>query len=620
MLKERIEMRLRVVLGIILTALFVGTLALAFNIQPVKADPKTTYVDDDNTLGPWDGTLEHPYQNITSALQHASVNDTIYVYNGTYYEHVVVNKTVSLIGENRSTTIIDGGGTGRVVKLDAGNAVVRGFTIRNGGYGVFIDSNQVYDGYHNNTISGNTITGNKWHGLYIFDSGYNNISYNIVSNNTKCGIILMGVAQYGGNTIFDNKILDNGQAMSIGQSLGDDPNILKGNEMIGNRYGLEICDGHHSTYTVVDTSNTVDGKPVYYLINESNLVIDPSTFPEIGYLGVANSTNITIRDLTLSKSGRGICIADSENVTILNVTVSNNRVGISAESIGFKVNCSILNSKILNNQYGIGLTCSSHSTIQGNTVSNNTIGIGIGGMSSGNLITNNSISNSKEYGIYIYYWCTGGNILYHNNFIDNTNQVYREYTPNPDTWDNGYPSGGNYWSDYAGVDVKSGPNQDQPSSDGIGDTAYVIDADNIDHYPLMYPWGTSPPPSYTLRVYSSPAGVTFTVDNVSRTTPWSGTYTEGTSVSLVMPETHDGYAFSHWLEDEDTNRTKTVTMDTNLTLTAVYAPPMPVGGIYIPVNKFELLVPYIESTILLAVAVITVAYVKKRKRNTEIIS
>jgi hypothetical protein len=55
-------------------------------------------------------------------------------------------------------------------------------------------------------------------------------------------------------------------------------------------------------------------------------------------------------------------------------------------------------------------------------------------------------------------------------------------------WDDGYPSGGNYWSDYKGIDVKSGPNQDQPRSDGIGDTPYVIDANNQDRYPLMNPY------------------------------------------------------------------------------------------------------------------------------------
>jgi len=48
--------------------------------------------------------------------------------------------------------------------------------------------------------------------------------------------------------------------------------------------------------------------------------------------------------------------------------------------------------------------------------------------------------------------------------------------------------------------------------------------------------------------------------------------------------------------------------------------PTPVGGIHIPVNKLNLLAPYIGLTILLAVAVVTVVYVRKRKRNTEILS
>jgi hypothetical protein len=57
-------------------------------------------------------------------------------------------------------------------------------------------------------------------------------------------------------------------------------------------------------------------------------------------------------------------------------------------------------------------------------------------------------------------------------------------------WDNSYPSGGNYWSDYTGFDLYSGPYQNETGSDGIGDTPYVIDADNQDNYPLekLFPW------------------------------------------------------------------------------------------------------------------------------------
>jgi hypothetical protein len=52
-------------------------------------------------------------------------------------------------------------------------------------------------------------------------------------------------------------------------------------------------------------------------------------------------------------------------------------------------------------------------------------------------------------------------------------------------WSDGYPSGGNYWSDYTGKDLKSGPYQNVTGSDGIGDTPYIIDAANIDPYPIV---------------------------------------------------------------------------------------------------------------------------------------
>jgi len=56
-------------------------------------------------------------------------------------------------------------------------------------------------------------------------------------------------------------------------------------------------------------------------------------------------------------------------------------------------------------------------------------------------------------------------------------------------WDDGFPSGGNYWSDYIGVDLYGGLSQNETGSDGIGDTPYIIDANNQDNYPLIKPYG-----------------------------------------------------------------------------------------------------------------------------------
>jgi len=102
------------------------------------------------------------------------------------------------------------------------------------------------------------------------------------------------------------------------------------------------------------------------------------------------------------------------------------------------------------------------------------------------IITNVSISNN-EYGIVLVYY-SHNNVIFHNNLVNNTDQVAL-WAWLSNTWDDGYPSGGNYWSDYAGVDSFGGPYQNMTGSDGVGDIEYVIDDDNRDRYPLMKPYG-----------------------------------------------------------------------------------------------------------------------------------
>lgn len=153
----------------------------------------------------------------------------------------------------------------------------------------------------------------------------------------------------------------------------------------------------------------------------------------------------------------GIEAFGETNVVIKNGYIRNHICGVYLSYCG--------NVKITNNT----ITSNSHSAVEMSTVWNS-------------LITDNTFdSNSLEVG-----WGSNGNVIYHNNFIHTTCWFYPPAMAN--VWDNGYPSGGNYWSSYSGVDLFNGPNQDILGGDGIADAPFALYTYNVDHYPLMHTW------------------------------------------------------------------------------------------------------------------------------------
>jgi len=142
-------------------------------------------------------------QSIQAAIDAANQDDTIFVYNGTYYEHVNITKTISLVGLNRETTIIDGGSNGTVVRLNANNASIRGFTLRNGGSdpGIFLNNS------NGNSIEDNIIM-NNYNGISLEQSSNNAIDRNVIQSNEYCGIYTVTLSS--NNIISGNSFESNG--------------------------------------------------------------------------------------------------------------------------------------------------------------------------------------------------------------------------------------------------------------------------------------------------------------------------------------------------------------------------------------------------------------------------
>jgi len=184
------------------------------------------------------GTGEGNYTTIQGAIDNATDGDTVFVYSRVYDENIIVKKTIQLIGENRNTTVIDGGDKEDVVKLTADGVTVTGFTIRNGGSTFSYAGGILLDTSSNSIISDNIIIDNGLYGIWVLEneSSYTTISNNIISGNGEEGRggLNIWLYQSSHNTISGN-IIEKGKG-----------------------YGLAIC--YWSTHTTVTGNIIVDNR------------------------------------------------------------------------------------------------------------------------------------------------------------------------------------------------------------------------------------------------------------------------------------------------------------------------------------------------------------------------
>ena len=278
-------------------------------------------------------------------------------------------------------------------------------------------------------------------------------SADVASSNSKMGILLEEVSN--DNTIIRNMLSDNGQ---YGLYAGDpsENNTIDSNNMSSN--------GYHGLGTRLSRWNSVTNNTFF-----SN---------QIAGMDLIGANNDTLRFNEIQASGySGIWLTGAYDCTIENNTIhSNGEYGIS---IGTSDRNTIANNTIYNNTDGLHITTAHKSMISNNNISSNSIhGIYLYNSRNNTFFGNNIEDNT----VGAYLWSSYDNKIHHNFFIDNTDQ---SIDGGLNFWDNGYPSGGNYWSDYTGQDEFSGPNQDMPGCDNIGDIPYNIPGgSNRDRYPL----------------------------------------------------------------------------------------------------------------------------------------
>ena len=531
------------------------------------------------------------HTTIQAAIDNASAGDTVFVFSGTYQENIIIAKPLSLVGENRNSTLIEGSGFTGLVNIYSDLVNVTGFTLGSGQEPI-VDTIGLYlwdvgdCRIANNTFSNNSLA------IYLNDVRHTTIEQSTFSSNVH-GISLY----YSHSILVAGNDLSSGHGQGIWASHSTDL-VITDNTMA--RAGVTVHGDmldHWNTHAI-DTSNTVKNRPVIYWKDAAGGVVPP----DAGQVILANSSDIVIENQSLSNVSEGIQLGFSSDNLLANNTISHSGYGISLYSsnssrlmnnnvlsnargiylvhsvgnimsanraignyVGIQLQYSDAN-RIENNtassnlQKGISAYWSTNNTIAGNVLLHNRDGIILQTYSDHNIVRGNTASESMHRGIYLFTsrentienntMVSNGfygvslvmsdlNRVYHNNFIDNSQQANDETDTN--IWDDGYPSGGNYWSDYSGIDDCSGPNQDNcPDPDGIGDTPYTIDNDSQDRYPLAFPSVVIPhrPPTVLDAVLSGPR-----LENV--TLMWNLSPDDGRGLrSVVGYEIHRGETYN----------------------------------------------------------------------------
>ncbi|MFO8109494.1 MAG: NosD domain-containing protein [Thermoplasmata archaeon] len=295
-------------------------------------------------------------------------------------------------------------------------------------------------------------------GLALYNSSNGKIDNNNLSTDNIYGLRLQLTSDID---VSNNTIIHNTKGIFMNYSSN---NVLYRNHVEDNNdYGICIDSSNYTSITNNTVINHEYDEGIWMMNSDNNNILYNNISHNNHGLLLYHCDNHLVSNNTICDNfmtGVAIYWASDMNTLCCN-NISHNHQGVDVSESSY--NNTISKCEMYHNYYGINFYDTENNTVVGNAISSKALNDSVcitSDDSNGNLIYDNSLSGV-------------GNL---------------SMDPDTNTWNSSYPIGGNYWSDYNGSDVYSGPDQDLPGSDGIGDTPYEIPGgDNVDHYPLLAP-------------------------------------------------------------------------------------------------------------------------------------
>ncbi|MFI5417838.1 MAG: right-handed parallel beta-helix repeat-containing protein, partial [Candidatus Lutacidiplasmatales archaeon] len=327
-----------------------------------------------------------------------------------------------------------------------------------GSYGVYLDYSS------NAVVTNNTIFG-EGYGSFEAYYGYENANV-LVANNTAPGAEYGVYDEYSTHLVIRSNDFAHAISFEYAIYLYEDGSVVVSGNDLFNASSYGVYAEYINSLQILSNNVSYSGYEAMYVYESSAVTIDGNAVDHAAFIGldVEYVTQFSIvgnpGGFTSATDGEGLFLDESSGGTAIGNTATHTNLSLDVE---YCSNVQVSNNNASSSVYGIWEEYANNVTFAGNQFWADKYAFEVVG---------------------------GANVwIYHNNFvgdqgwtITNTSVVGNFH------WDNGYPSGGNYWSNHTGPDAKGGPGQNLTGADGIVDTALVINATMSDRYPLAAPW------------------------------------------------------------------------------------------------------------------------------------